>query len=182
MHEFLFTLHIFYNVLLNIYLHFYYIPQISDVIIAFIWRIIIRHTFYATNHACFFEQVQFSSAFIFTTTFNFYTSGFLLFINTFGWDILGSILLLFICFHRQQLHHRKVNKEEKKENNITNNDNTTIWKWYCWFQLCETSISCISVSILRRHLMVWAIFAPRFVYSIIFLFLNICICLVFGCF
>ena len=111
--------------------------------------------------------MQFSSAFIFTTSFNFLLSGFLLFLNTFGWDILGALLLKYLCLKR---------KESK------GNVDTTMWNWYCWFQLCESCVSCVSVSVLRRHLMVWAIFAPRFVYSIIFLFLNVCICLMFDYF
>jgi hypothetical protein len=36
----------------------------------------------------------------------------------------------------------------------------------------ETLSSCISVSLMRRHLMVWAIFAPRFIFAGIFLVMN----------
>ena len=45
-------------------------------------------------------------------------------------------------------------------------------KWYSVFQVLETAISCISVSVMRRHLMVWAVFAPRFLFAAIFLILN----------
>lgn len=43
-----------------------------------------------------------------------------------------------------------------------------IWSWFCFYQLLEASGSCISVSLMRRHLMVWAIFAPRFVFACVF--------------
>ena len=47
-----------------------------------------------------------------------------------------------------------------------------IWTWFVFFQLLETVSSCISVSLMRRHLMVWAIFAPRFVFAALFMVLS----------
>lgn len=115
-----------------------------------IWRLCTRHAFFATGHACSFNRLQFSAAFVAFETFRFGPAGISLFVNTFGWDILGICYLTNTC---------KVNIRQD------------ILPWFCFYQLLETTISCISVSILRRHLMVWAIFAPKFVFSAIFLFL-----------
>jgi hypothetical protein len=37
--------------------------------------------------------------------------------------------------------------------------------------------SCVSVSLFKRHLMVWAIFAPRFMFAAVFTMLNLAVCL-----
>mmetsp|Transcript_2205 Transcript_2205/g.4051 ORF Transcript_2205/g.4051 Transcript_2205/m.4051 type:complete len:1023 (+) Transcript_2205:286-3354(+) len=126
------------------------VTKIRAPTLAMIWRLCIRHAFFATGHACSFNRLQFSAAFVAFETFRFGPAGLSLFLNTFGWDILGICYLSNVC---------KANRRQD------------ILSWFCFFQLLETTISCISVSILRRHLMVWAIFAPRFVFSAIFLFL-----------
>ncbi len=115
-----------------------------------IWRLCIRHAFFATGHACSFNKLHFSAAFVAFEEFHFAVAGVSLFLNTFGWEILGICFLANAC----QACARQ-----------------DVMSWYCFYQLVETFVSCVSVSILRRHLMVWAIFAPRFVFSAIYLVL-----------
>jgi phosphatidylinositol glycan class O len=119
--------------------------------VAFIWRLCIRHSFFATGHACSFNKLQFSAAFVAFETFHFVPAGISLFFNTFGWDLLGISFLVNSC-------------------HVTNRQ--SVLSWFCFYQLAETVVSCISVSIMKRHLMVWAIFAPRFVFSSLFLFMS----------
>jgi phosphatidylinositol glycan class O len=116
------------------------------MILAALWRMSIRHAFFATGHACSFNRLQFSAAFVATDVFYFRLAGFSLFLNTFGWEMLGVVLTLLVSYYK----------------------NIAVWRWFCFFQLLEAVCSCISVSLLRRHLMVWAIFAPRFVFAVIF--------------
>jgi GPI ethanolamine phosphate transferase 3 subunit O len=116
-------------------------PQIAPPVEAFLWRLVIRHTFFATNHACAFNRLHLSAAFIANMEFNFWFGGAALFLNTFGWEIVGLLLVPDL-------------------------------EWYSLFQLLETAFSCLSVSFMRRHLMVWAVFAPRFLFAAIFLVLN----------
>jgi phosphatidylinositol glycan class O len=116
--------------------------QVSLPVLAFLWRLVIRHVFFATNHACAFNRLQYSAAFIATMQFNFVTGGISLFLNTFGWEFMGLLL---------------VNRP---------------WKWYTLYQMIETTLSFLSVAVMRRHLMVWAIFAPRFLFAAIFLLLH----------
>ena len=114
--------------------------------LASLWRLTIRQSFFSTGHACSLNRLQTSAAFVATDKFSFGPAGISLFFNTFGWDILGTIQLVL-------------------------NAECNVWNWYYFFQMLETTVSCISVSIMRRHLMVWAIFAPRFVFAVIFIFI-----------
>lgn len=107
--------------------------------------------FFSTNHSCAFNRLQYSAAFVATDQFYFVTGGMSLFLNTFGWEIVGLIAVSASSF----LTRRPL-----------------VWNMYCFYQLLETLGSCISVSIFRRHLMVWAVFAPRFIFAGIFLVLN----------
>eukprot|EP00536_Pseudo-nitzschia_multiseries_P007401 jgi/Psemu1/195627/e_gw1.175.80.1 len=125
--------------------------EVSTPIQATLWRFLIRHTFFATNHGCAFNRLQYSAAFVATMEFDFALGGLQLFLNTFGWEIIGLILVGVTSY----MHGKK-----------------NLWSWYCFFQLVESFFNCISVSLLRRHLMVWAVYAPRFLFASIFLILN----------
>lgn len=131
-----------------------YPNKIEDPILAFLWRLSTRHIFFATGHACSFNQLQFSAAFVASDTFYYAPAGASLFLNTFGWDLIGAILLRLLSNKCKRLG---------------------VWKWYFRYQLVESLASCISVSLMKRHLMVWAIFAPRFVFGSIFMVIT-CIC------
>jgi GPI ethanolamine phosphate transferase 3 subunit O len=125
--------------------------QISSPVLATMWRLLVRHTFFATNHGCAFNRLQYSSAFVASIEFNFALGGLQLFLNTFGWEIVGLIVVWITSY----MKHRPC-----------------LWIWYGFYQVTESFLNCISVSVLRRHLMVWAIYAPRFLFSSIFLILN----------
>lgn len=85
-----------------------------------------------------------------TETFHYASAGVSLFLNTFGMDILGIVLVATLS--------RVAGRND-------------VWSYFCFYQLIETVFSCVSVTLMRRHLMVWAIFAPRFVFAAIFLML-----------
>jgi hypothetical protein len=82
----------------------------------------------------------------------FATSGLQLFLNTFGWEMAG-IILAWLCSQ----HSGRSN----------------VWKMYGMYQIVEALTSCISVSLLRRHLMVWDVYAPHFCFVFIFTILNL---------
>jgi hypothetical protein len=48
----------------------------------------------------------------------------------------------------------------------------SLWRFYGVLQLVEALTSCISVSLLRRHLMVWDIYAPHFLFVSVFTLLS----------
>lgn len=128
--------------------------QVPSAVLAALWRFIVRHIFFATNHGCTFSRLQLSAAFVATTTFNFVFAGASLFINTFGWEIVGLSFAWVLSSSTGKGNQRIV-----------------LWRWYCLYQLIETLCSCISVSVLRRHLMVWDIYAPHFLFVAIFMIL-----------
>jgi len=129
--------------------------EVAAPVMAAIWRLSIRHVFYATNHHCSFNRLQFSAAFVATDTFQFFIAGSSLFMNTFGWEMLGSCLVL--------VYSRTVFTGSKNSSAGSN-----VWDWFRYFQWTEMLASCLSVSVMKRHLMVWAIFAPRFMFAAVF--------------
>ena len=84
-----------------------------------------------------------------------------LFMNTFGWEMLGSCLLLVYSRSRR-------NNNNWRESSLQNRSNNDVWDWFLFFQWTEILASCVSVRMMKRHLMVWAIFAPRFMFAAIF--------------
>lgn len=124
------------------------VPSASrNVVIATMWRLVTRHMFFATNHGCFFNRLQYSAAFVATEEFYFITGGIQLFLNTFGYEMIG-LLMVWFCSHYHKRHG--------------------LWHLYGSLQLFEALSSCLSVSLLRRHLMVWDIFSPRFIWTCVF--------------
>jgi phosphatidylinositol glycan class O len=120
---------------------------------AAIWRLAIRQVFFASNHHCSFNRLQFSAAFVATNTFQFFIAGFSLFMNTFGYEILGSCMVLAYSQSRRD---------------SSRNNSAYVWEWFIYFQWTEILASCLSVSMMKLHLMVWAIFAPRFMFAVVF--------------
>ncbi|GKY92061.1 hypothetical protein MPSEU_000177600 [Mayamaea pseudoterrestris] len=125
--------------------------RIHSFVIATMSRLVIRHMFFATNHGCAFNRLQYSSAFVATDEFYFVFGGLSLFLNTFGWELFG---LAFVYMLSKQ-HHRH-----------------SLCRIYTLLQLLEALTSCVSVAMLRRHLMVWDVYAPHFIFVSIFTALH----------
>jgi phosphatidylinositol glycan class O len=126
--------------------------RVHSFVIAALLRLVTRHTFFATNHGCFFNRLQYSAAFVATEEFYFFTGGLSLFLNTFGWEMAG---IVFAWLFSQQSGRQM------------------IWRVYGLYQFLEAMTSCISVSLLRRHLMVWDIYAPHFLFVAIYTILHV---------
>lgn len=137
--------------------------ELDAPVMAAIWRLTIRHAFFATNHHCSFNRLQFSAAFVATNTFIFHIAGTSLFLNTYGWEIIGSILVLVISRCSDTKHSEVLSRKH-------------VWYWFIFYQWTEILTSCISVTLMKRHLMVWAIFAPRFMFAAVFTVLNLILC------
>jgi phosphatidylinositol glycan class O len=125
--------------------------KVPPFVIAVLWKLVSRHTFFATNHGCSFSRLQYSAAFVATKEFSFFSGGISLFLNTFGWELVG-LAIAFLLSRKQR--------------------SNSIWKMYTFLQFLEALTSCISVSLLRRHLMVWDIYAPHFLFCAIFTVLT----------
>ena len=125
--------------------------SISPAMLAILLKLASRHVFFATNHGCAFSRLQYSAAFIATKEFYFTLGGISLFLNTFAWEILGVLIAWYL--HRRPGY-------------------SSVLQVYCSYQLLEMITSCLSVGLLRRHLMVWDIFAPHFLFVGIFTVLT----------
>jgi phosphatidylinositol glycan class O len=125
--------------------------QVSSGTLAVLWRFLVRHTFFATSHACALNRLQYSAAFIATSEFSFVAGGVSLFLNTFGWEMVGLLFAVQCSRHKGR---------------------ASLWRFYGVLQLVEALTSCISVSLLRRHLMVWDIYAPHFLFVSVFTLLS----------
>jgi hypothetical protein len=101
--------------------------KVHPIVLATMWRLVTRHVFFATNHGCAFNRLQYSAAFVATKEFYFVTGGISLFLNTFGWEVVGLAFAWLLSQHQGR---------------------SKVWRLYGSFQLIEALASCISVSLL----------------------------------
>ena len=125
--------------------------HVNSYVLAVLWRLVTRHAFFATNHGCYFNRLQYSAAFIATKEFYFVGGGMSLFLNTFGWEMMGIVVAWLMSKRPGRTH---------------------LFRAYGLYQLVEALASCLSVSVLRRHLMVWDIYAPHFLFASIYTVLH----------
>eukprot|EP01006_Ploeotia_vitrea_P048455 TRINITY_DN67238_c2_g3_i1.p2 TRINITY_DN67238_c2_g3~~TRINITY_DN67238_c2_g3_i1.p2 ORF type:complete len:185 (+),score=79.32 TRINITY_DN67238_c2_g3_i1:117-671(+) len=102
------------------------------------------HWFFATNHRNDFGSLHVSAAFVGFDEFSFYRSAVALLINTFAHVVL--LLTATLPSKRSQFRRRVLDT-------------------VCWLFMLRCVVSVLNVSVQRHHLMLWAIFAPRFVFD-----------------
>ncbi|KDO28936.1 hypothetical protein SPRG_05809 [Saprolegnia parasitica CBS 223.65] len=100
--------------------------------------LLLYHFYFATGHHNGFSSLQNAAAFVGFEDFAFYRSGLLLFLNTFGSFLVGLPLLA-----------------------ATELDKRVIVALFSLAATCTT----IFVGCMRRHLFVWAIFAPKYIFD-----------------
>jgi phosphatidylinositol glycan class O len=106
--------------------------------------------YFVTGHHSSFPSLQNAAAFVGFDHFEWYRAGFLLSLNTFG--IFG----LFLWHLIPSLQHTVI---------------------LSFFSLSTTATT-LFVALQRRHLMVWAIFAPKYIFeSAILLVVNALVCI-----
>ncbi|KAL3691933.1 hypothetical protein R1sor_005584 [Riccia sorocarpa] len=126
------------------------------------WGLIASQVFFSTGHSCDFNGLHFSAAFVGFDEFGFYQQGILLAVETFGAShmlpIFGLPILVLWGLRLTRSSARADDKDVVLQ----------VTKGYLWFSLVQaiiTTITTASVCIQRRHLMVWRIFAPKFVFD-----------------
>lgn len=107
--------------------------------------------FFASGHDNNFSSLQITNSFIGFDEFNYYSSGFLLVVNTFIGDILTIVGIIIL----------------KRFNIISNHSIYTNYEFMviCLFNSWRLFFSCINVTVNRRHLMIWSVFAPKFTFD-----------------
>jgi phosphatidylinositol glycan class O len=135
-----------------------------------IWMLGMR-LFNATGHDTVFSSLQMSSAFVGFEKFHFIRSGLMLFLNTFGCWLVVLLGLAVIIFSGK----------------VTSGAGQMLPMLTFFRSLLAISLLCslrallsmISAAIQRRHLMVWEIFAPKFVFECCaMLFVDVCLIII----
>ncbi|KAL2611789.1 hypothetical protein R1flu_023481 [Riccia fluitans] len=140
------------------------------------WSLIALQIFFSTGHSCAFDGLHFSAAFVGFDDFGFYQQGILLAVETFGSShVLPIFGLPFLVVWRLRFTRSSGQADDKYVI-------VEVTKGYLWFGLIRlvlTAVTTASVCIQRRHLMVWGIFAPKFVFdSLGFLVVDVLVILV----
>lgn len=137
------------------------------------WSLLAVCLFFYTGHWCTFDGLRYGAAFIGFDDFNLIRQGFLLAIDTFGIShilpILGlPFLLVLRCPFSSQSQGRSAFFATLTE----------VFLIYGLITSVTTTFTIICVMIQRRHLMVWGLFAPKYVFDVVGLILtDVLICL-----
>ncbi|ETP43821.1 hypothetical protein F442_09512 [Phytophthora nicotianae P10297] len=114
-----------------------------------LWASCSYQAFFTSGHANTFTSLQNAAGFVGFDTFNFYIAGALLGLNTFGCFALAVLALPWLNWRQHQPQSSGVN---------------TLLAFPAYFSL-NALVSTLFVALQRRHLMVWAIFAPKFIFD-----------------
>ncbi|EGZ16906.1 hypothetical protein PHYSODRAFT_498987 [Phytophthora sojae] len=114
-----------------------------------LWASCSYQAFFTTGHANTFTSLQNAAGFVGFDVFNFYAAGALLGLNTFGCFALAVLALPWLALSRQQC---RLGQER------------LALAFSAYFSL-NALVSTLFVALQRRHLMVWAIFAPKFIFD-----------------
>jgi len=122
---------------------------LSLITSSILWLMIANNVFYATGHETFFNKLHYLSPFVGFDEHHYHRGILMMGFNTFGMYIV-MVLLLATFGHL----------------NISPNLNVRILQLaLLCFQSLLSLTTFVFVAIQRRHLMVWAIFAPKFVFD-----------------
>ncbi|KAK8914641.1 hypothetical protein KSP39_PZI024417 [Platanthera zijinensis] len=139
---------------------------ISDPTPVLQWNLLAVCLFFYTGHWCTFDGIRYVAAFTGFEHFNIVQQGILLAIDTFGVShIIPVMSLPFLVISKHQIFK----KESSKGFLLVNL--TQAFLMYGLITAVTTTLTIICVTIQRRHLMVWGLFAPKFVFDFIGLLL-----------
>ncbi|KAL5702939.1 hypothetical protein ACHQM5_028097 [Ranunculus cassubicifolius] len=137
------------------------------------WSFLAICLFFYTGHWCAFDGLRYGAAFTGFDEFNLVRQAIILSIDTFGMShilpVLGIPLLVIFQYPG------RLNSQER--NDLFANL-ARVLLIYGLITSVTTTFTMICVTIQRRHLMVWGLFAPKFVFDVVGLILtDVLICL-----
>ncbi|CAH9088478.1 unnamed protein product [Cuscuta europaea] len=128
------------------------------------WSILAACLFFCTGHWCTFDGLRYPAAFIGFDEFNLVRQAVLLTIDTFGFShILPIIGLPFLVAYQNPV---------KNTNQYFYTVLLQVYLMYGLAMATTATLTILSATIQRRHLMVWGLFAPKFVFDAVGLLLN----------
>ncbi|EGC39640.1 hypothetical protein DICPUDRAFT_147575 [Dictyostelium purpureum] len=144
----------------------YYFNFIVSILFGFLS---INH-FFTSNHEHSFSKIQFESAFIGFDEHFYLRDGVLVILNTFSAPIIITlslpILLIYskyFVFYKKKPSATERNPEFKSYQNL--NEFLICFLILLLFYWFNTLLVSISVYTLRRHLMVWRVFCPKYIFE-----------------
>ncbi|RLN71970.1 hypothetical protein BBJ28_00013715 [Nothophytophthora sp. Chile5] len=114
-----------------------------------LWASVSYQAFFTTGHANTFTSLQNAAGFVGFDSFHFYAAGALLGLNSFGCYALAVLALPWLQLALERSRSRSTQ---------------TPLAFLGYFAL-NALVSTLFVALQRRHLMVWAIFAPKFIFD-----------------
>lgn len=137
--------------------------DIPDYSVATIqWSLFSVQIFFCTGHRCAFDGLRYAAAFIGFDQFNIYCQGVLLAIDTFGASHILPVVSLALLIAKRTPGTRNVSS-----NAFYKSQMSQAFLLYGLVRTVTTIFTTVCVTIQRRHLMVWGLFAPKFVFDAI---------------
>lgn len=128
-----------------------------SVIAAAVWALLTLQFYFATGHHWQFSSLQFESAYIGFEEFNYAAGGVAVLCNTFAAPILAVAALPLL--------------EAADRGEVGGSRARVALPFLCWFCF-DLVLTSVFVFIERRHLMVWRVFAPKFLFSAAFVLVE----------
>ncbi|CAN1842404.1 GPI ethanolamine phosphate transferase 3 [Linum perenne] len=128
------------------------------------WNLLAVCLFFATGHWCAFDGLRYGAAFVGFDEFILVRQAILLTLETFGFSLILPVLgLPLLLLGRHRSNHGK--------NNLFSQLSQT-YLAYGLITATTVTATILCVTIQRRHLMVWGLFAPKFVFDVVGLLLT----------
>ncbi|KAL9144261.1 hypothetical protein ABFS82_14G285300 [Erythranthe guttata] len=127
------------------------------------WSLLAVCMFFSTGHWCAFDGLRYAAAFIGFDEFNLTRQAILLTIDTFGFSHILPIFglpFLVTCYYSL-----RQNKQ------VFTLRLCQVYLMYGFITALTATFTMLCVAIQRRHLMVWGLFAPKFVFDVVGLLL-----------
>ncbi|CAI0554908.1 unnamed protein product [Linum tenue] len=134
------------------------------------WNLLAVCLFFASGHWCAFDGLRYGAAFIGFDEFVLVRQAILLTLDTFGFSLILPVMgLPFLLLGLNQTNPGK---------NVLFNQLSQMYMAYGLITATTVTATILCVTIQRRHLMVWGLFAPKFVFDVVGLVLTeVMICL-----
>lgn len=126
------------------------------------------HAFYGTGHQSTISSIQWKSAFLVTSTVTYPFSPLTVALNSFGAVFLAGLAVpLVALWNRSPLPVVPNSKTPLKADTQVKGEATLAALGIMMYYASLLIGTAVSAAILRRHLMVWKVFAPRFMAAVV---------------
>ncbi|CAA6668859.1 unnamed protein product [Spirodela intermedia] len=129
------------------------------------WCLLAVCLFFYTGHWCAFDGLRYGAAFVGFDHFDLIRQGVLLAIDTFGFSHILPIfgLPLLVLFYQYP--------GSSREKHTFSSNLIQVFLIYGLINAVTATLTVVCVAIQRRHLMVWGLFAPKYVFDVLGLLL-----------